>query len=166
MEEVSGARMRWRPALLVDGALLLVFGAVFAGSFLYPPDARLFPLMVSGAGLALVLVMTLAGERSSGHGTHSDVDPVPRERLPRLALAVLSAPAFCLLVWLIGFYLASIATLILLPFLLGYHRWLIIVPVAAAILVSLMLVFSYAMDMSLPEGLLGRWFLASFVNDR
>jgi hypothetical protein len=155
------------PKHVMDLALLAIFAAVFFGSAAYPPDARLFPLIVSSLGFGLVLVMVVAEHVApGGEGTHSDVDPVHPDEYPRLTLALLSSPVYCLLVWVTGFYVASLATLIVFPVLMGYRQLIVIVPVAVVLLACLWLIFSYAMDMELPLGLLGKWYVSTFVHDR
>lgn len=155
------------PKSVLDLVLLAVFAGVYIGSQSYPPDARLFPTIVSALG-AVLIVVVMATERISqrGGGTRSDVAPVARDQYPRLTLALLSAPVYCLLVWLTGFYVSTLATLVIFPILMGYRRILVVIPVALGVLVAIWLVFSVAMEMELPLGLLGKWYLSTFVHDR
>jgi putative tricarboxylic transport membrane protein len=149
-------------------ALAGLFALVLIMALGYPPEARLFPLIVSTAGLAFSVMLLVAqaapgGTKDGGRDTSL---PAGDGDGRRFGLALLSAPAFCLLVWLLGFYLAALLTLSLLPYALGY-RHLVVTGLFAVVLVAVLyLVFSLAMEMSLPDGLLGSWVLDTLIYRR
>ena len=130
------------------GALGLVFVGQFLLALRYPPEPRLFPLIVAVAGGALTLAL------ASGRGLH-DHQLGAAEKLPRarflLTLAV--SPAYALALWLFGYWVATLAAIPLIAIQLGYRnkRNLALVTV----LTSLVLGIIFPMlEVPLPKGLL------------
>jgi hypothetical protein len=152
---------RWfTPGRAVCGALLIVFGTVLGLSRHYPHDARLFPSIAGGAGLLLTVLLIIVDKPAPDPVEHAATTP------GRTAIALLAAPVYAFLVWLAGFYVASFAVLIVLPWVLGFRRALILLAVALGGVAVLAGLFAGAMDMSLPQGLLGDWFLSRFIYDQ
>jgi hypothetical protein len=141
-------------------ALLVVFATVLLVGRHYPHDASLFPSIAGSAGLALTLLLLAVDARAP-----APVRP-PRASPARTALALLAAPLTALLVWLAGFYIAAFVALAVLPWLLGFRRKLTLLVVATGGVAILAGLFAGAMDMELPRGKLGEWFLYRFVYDR
>ena len=87
-----------------------------------PFDARLFPLVIGTAGILLTLVIALEQvhrQRAGAADAVDERDPAARVGWPRFATALLSAPVFGLAFWLLGFVVASLAAMLLMPALMG-----------------------------------------------
>ncbi len=152
------------PEWVLQGALLLLFVGVAAMALGFEPESRLFPLIVGtiGAGLTAGLILygfawpDVAAPLKAANGN---------KRIPRdVIIGVAAAPIYSGLVWLAGFYVASPLALIVMPWLLGYRNLLVLLPLTVVMTAIFAAVFSYAMDLSLPPGLLGHWFLARFID--
>ncbi len=154
------ARNHVTPGRAVCGALLAVFTTVLVLGRHYPHDAGLFPSIAGSAGLLLTLVL-LATDKPA-----AEPDAYPSAGRVRTAVALLAAPVYAFLVWLTGFYAASFTALAVLPWVLGFRRPVILLGVSAGGVAVLAGLFAGAMDMSLPQGLLGNWVLYRFVYDR
>jgi hypothetical protein len=154
---------RWLTASrVICLALLVVFTTVLVMGSRYPRDAGLFPTIAGSTGLLLTLLLLLVDRPAAPSALH---DHAPTSR-GRTAIALLAAPVFSVLVWLAGFYVAAFLALAVLPWLLGYRRPLVLLAVAIGGVAVLAGLFAGAMDMLLPQGLLGEWFLYRFVYDR
>jgi hypothetical protein len=158
----TSVRSYWREELALIALLLLFFIGIVAFSYNTPFDARLFPLIVGGAGIALMLLIALEQVRLCRLGEASAIDendPAARAEWPRLATALLSAPAFGLAFWLFGFIVASLAAMLLMPTLMGYRDRRRLVVVAVVTVVVLALVCPYLLKVDLPHGLVGDWLI-------
>lgn len=152
---------RLTAARLVCLALFAVFGTVLWFGARYPRDAGLFPMIAGSVGLAITALIVAADRGAVDGGAPEQMSAPPA----RTAIALLSAPVFAALVWSAGFYVASFLALFLLPWLLGYRRPFVLLLVAVSGVAILAALFAGAMDMPLPQGLLGDWFLARFIHD-
>jgi hypothetical protein len=142
--------------------LLLFFIAIVAFAYTLPFDARLFPLIIGGAGIVLTLVIALEQVRRRRVGAAAVVDeddPVTRADRPRYATALLSAPAFGLLFWLFGFIVASLAAMLLIPLLMGYANRRQLVLTAVITVAALAVVAPYLLNVELPQGVVGDWLI-------
>jgi hypothetical protein len=142
--------------------LLLFFIAIVAFAYTLPFDARLFPLIIGGAGIVLTLVIALEQVRRRRVGAAAVVDeddPVTRADWPRYATALLSAPAFGLLFWLFGFIVASLAAMLLIPLLMGYANRRQLVLTAVIAVAALAVVAPYLLNVELPQGVVGDWLI-------
>jgi hypothetical protein len=142
--------------------LLLFFIAIVAFAYTLPFDARLFPLIIGGAGIVLTLVIALEQVRRRRVGAAAVVDeddPVTRADWPRYATALLSAPAFGLLFWLFGFIVASLAAMLLIPLLMGYANRRQLVLTAVITVAALAVVAPYLLNVELPQGVVGDWLI-------
>ena len=86
-------------------------------------------------------------------------DPASKVDWPRFATALLSAPVFGLLFWLLGFVVASFAAMLLMPLLMGYADRRRLVVVAVVTVALLALIFPYLLNVDLPHGLVGDWLI-------
>jgi hypothetical protein len=162
------------PGRLISLALFLVFLLVVAEGATYPPEARLFPTMVGVAGMVLALAVFLVhgggADSDAEAATSEDLSAAPPDAAPpsrgRVLLAVAAAPVYALVVWVLGFYVASLLALVVLPQCLGYRRVGMLTLIAALGVALIAVVFSWGMEMTLPNGLVGDWVLATFVYDR
>jgi hypothetical protein len=155
-------RSYWREEFALIALLLLFFIGIVAFSYNTPFDARLFPLIIGGAGIVLTLLIGVEQVRLCRSGEASVVDghdPATKADWPRLATALLSAPVFGLAFWLFGFVVASLAAMLLMPLLMGYRDRRRLVVVAIVTVAVLALVCPYLLKVDLPHGLLGDWLI-------
>jgi hypothetical protein len=73
--------------------------------------------------------------------------------------ALLSAPAFGLAFWLLGFVVASLAAMLLMPVLMGYRNRRRLVVIAVITVAVLALICPYLLNVDLPHGLVGDWLI-------
>ena len=157
----TDSRGYWREEFSLIALLLLFFIAIVALSYHIPFDARLFPLLIGGAGILLTL--GIAAEQMRRRGARDD-PPADAEHVvsvdwPRYATARLSAPVFGVLFWLFGFIIASLAAMLLMPVLMGYaNRWRLVV-IAIVTVAVLALIGPYLLHVDLPHGLVGDWII-------
>ena len=157
-ERAEEARRRaYRRAELALIGLLLAF---FLGIVLLATgiafDARLFPLVVGGSGILLMLAVAAGEWRRPRAGVRAPDDDVAPGRL---ALALCAAPAFGLLLWLAGFVVASLAAMLVLPPLMGYRDRRRLPLIAVATVAVLALIGPQLLNVDLPHGLLGDWLI-------
>jgi hypothetical protein len=160
-------RNYWREEFALAAGLLVFFIGVVALAIPLPFDARLFPLVIGVAGILLMLGI-LAGEiRRRATVVPADVipanDPAANAAWPRYATALLSAPVFGLVFWLFGFFVASVAAMLLMPALMGYTDRRLILIVGGATVLVLALFFPYLVGVSLPHGIVGDWLIDRFL---
>jgi len=158
------ARVRayWREEFSLIALLLLFFIAIVAFGYSLPFDARLFPLIIGGAGIVLTLTVALAQVRRRRAGAAAVVDeddPATKVDWPRYATALLSAPAFGLLFWLFGFIVASLAAMVLIPLLMGYANRRRLVVTAVITVAVLAVIAPYLLNVELPQGVVGDWLI-------
>lgn len=158
------ARVRayWREEFSLIALLLLFFIAIVAFGYSLPFDARLFPLIIGGAGIVLTLTVALAQVRRRRAGAAAVVDeddPAGKADWPRYATALLSAPAFGLLFWLFGFIVASLAAMVLIPLLMGYANRRRLVVTAVITVAVLAVIAPYLLNVELPQGVVGDWLI-------
>jgi len=155
-------RNYWREELALIALLLLFFVGIVAFSYNTPFDARLFPLIIGGAGALLTVAIAVAEvsrRRADSAAVLDDNDPADKAEWPRYATALLSAPAFGLLFWLLGFVVASLAAMLLMPVLMGYPNRRQLVAVALVTVAVLALICPYLLNVDLPHGLVGDWLI-------
>ena len=156
------ARAYWREEFSLIALLLLFFIAIVAFGYSLPFDARLFPLIIGGAGIVLTLTVALAQVRRRRAGAAAVVDeddPATKVDWPRYATALLSAPAFGLLFWLFGFIVASLAAMVLIPLLIGYANRRRLVVTAVITVAVLAVIAPYLLNVELPQGVVGDWLI-------
>ncbi len=159
----AGARLRayWREEFALVALLLVFFVGIVGFSFGSPFDARLFPIVIGGAGILLAIAIGIAQWRRYRTGDDvPDVDDAGAAATPaRFATALLSAPVFGLVFWLFGFFVASLAAMLLMPPLMGYRdrkRLLVITLVTVA---ALAVIAPCLLDVDLPHGVVGDWLI-------
>jgi FtsH-binding integral membrane protein len=157
------ARVRayWREEFSLIALLLLFFIAIVAFGYSLPFDARLFPLIIGCAGIALTLAVALEQmrRRRAGAAVVDADDPATRADWPRYATALLSAPAFGLLFWLFGFIIASFAAMLLIPTLMGYANRRRLLVTAVITVAVLAIIAPYLLNVELPQGVVGDWLI-------
>jgi hypothetical protein len=162
------ARSFWREEFALAILLFVFFAGIVGFALPLPFDARLFPLVIGGAGLLLTVAAAFAELRrmqANEVPTAADDDAIASAGWPRFLTAVLSAPVFGLLLWLFGFVVASLAAMLAMPWLMGYPHRRQIVVVAIVTVVVLAVLCPYLLDVSLPRGLVGDWLIERLFPD-
>lgn len=144
-------RTRW-PALGFAATLLLVLAYVAATGLGARGLSGLFPAVVGSVGTLVALVNLVQVLRGSRAGEEPlEVAGLDARWAAGLSLGV--PTLYALLLWLLGFFIASGAVLAALPWLLGYRRKRVILGMVVLTLVAADLVFVEIFDMRLPQGL-------------
>jgi hypothetical protein len=163
MTPCDEARLRayWREEFALVALLLVFFVGIVGLSFGSPFDARLFPIVIGCAGILLSLGIGVAQWRRYCTGNDTpDVDDAGAAAPPaRFAAALLAAPVFGLLFWLLGFVVASLAAMLLLPPLMGYRDRKRLVVITVVAVAALALVAPRLLAVDLPHGLVGDWLI-------
>jgi hypothetical protein len=162
MSNDARVRAYWREEFSLIALLLLFFIAIVAFAWTLPFDARLFPLIIGGAGIVLTLTVALEQVRRRRSGAAAVVDeddPAAKADWPRYATALLSAPAFGLLFWLFGFIVASLAAMVLIPLLMGYANRRRLVVTAVITVAVLAVIAPYLLNVELPQGVARDWLI-------
>src|SRR6266567_1277204 len=152
------SRGYWREEFSLIAILLLFFVGIVALSYHLPFDARLFPIVIGSAGILLTLGIAIEQVRRRGArdaSTVDDDDPAAKADWPRYATALLAAPAFGLMFWLVGFILAALAAMLLIPVLMGYANRRQLVITALVTVAILALIGPYLLNADLPHGIVG-----------
>ncbi len=156
------SRGYWREEFSLIAILLLFFVGIVALSYHLPFDARLFPIVIGSAGILLTLGIAIEQVRRRGArdaSTVDDDDPAAKADWPRYATALLAAPAFGLMFWLVGFILAALAAMLLIPVLMGYANRRQLVITALVTVAILALIGPYLLNVDLPHGIVGDWLI-------
>jgi Tripartite tricarboxylate transporter TctB family len=162
MSTESSLKGYWREEFSLIGLLLFFFVGIVAFAYRLPFDARLFPIIIGAAGIALTLLIAVEQirlRRSQEAMVVDDTAPSTKADWPRYATALLSAPAFGILFWLLGFVVASLAAMLLMPVLMGYQDRRKLVIVAVMTVAVLALICPYLLSVDLPHGLVGDWLI-------
>ncbi len=149
--------------LFVAAVMVTIFGIMTATALQYPKDARLFPMIIGTAGLALSLGVLLQAVRFH----HSESSAFPARERPatprRHRIALSAAPAYGVLLWLAGFYVASAVALVALPYGFGYRKPARLLLLMAVSILLMRILFASVMGIQMPQGLLGQWVLETFI---
>jgi hypothetical protein len=158
----TDSRGYWREELALIAILVFFFIGIVALSYHLPFDARLFPIVIGCAGILLTLGIAVEQMRRRGARDASMVDeddPAAKADWPRYATALFAALAFGLMFWLFGFIIASLATMLLIPVLMGYANRRQLVVTALLTVAILALIGPYLLNVDLPHGLVGDWLI-------
>jgi hypothetical protein len=157
-----------REEFFLIAVLLIFFCGIIVFAIRLPFDARLFPVVVGTTGIILTLMIALQ-ELRHGREARSDAisadDPAANASWLRFATALLSAPVFGIVFWLFGFFVASLAAMLVMPTLMGYsdRRRLLIVGLVTVGFLSLF--FPYLVGVNLPYGVVGDWLIDTLRPD-
>ena len=149
-----------REELALIVVLLVFFIAIVAFAVGLPFDARLFPLVIGGAGILLALGVAAEEVQRRRAGVAAAVDEhdaAAHAGWPRYATALLSAPVFGLLFWLFGFAVAALAAMLLMPILMGYANRRRLVVTAVISVAILAFIGPRLLNVDLPHGVVGDW---------
>ncbi len=155
-----------RKTLFLDADIvLMVVLGVFAGAFLietrtYNPTAALFPRLVSIISLIFIVwtivqrVFSLAKRADQSPEARSETGP-QGARVFTWYWSLAAMVGYYVLIYLLGFTLVTLVYLIVLPLLLGYRRYLIILITGVLWTVAFLSVFNYILHARIPEGIVG-----------
>ena len=155
----TDSRGYWREEVSLIAILLLFFIGIVALSYHLPFDARLFPIVIGSGGILLTLGIAIEQMRRRDTSMADEDDPAAKADWPRYATALLAAPAFGLMFWLVGFIIASLAAMLLIPVLMGYANRRQLVVTALVTVAILALIGPYLLNVDLPHGLVGDWLI-------
>lgn len=132
--------------------LVAVSLAIVAMASSYPVESAAYPVAIA-SGMTVLGLWIAAREilrRQRGKPTPGAF----AEHGPRLAIGIAALVAYFAAVSLIGFILPSLALCILLPAAAGFRRWGLAAVVGVVCIVSILLIFVYALGRPIPEDLL------------
>jgi len=155
----------WREEFTLVAVLLVFFAGIIAFSLRLPFDAKLFPLVIGSAGILLCIATLVQELRRRAVAAPAEVvaadDPAAKATWARFATALLAAPAFGLIFWLFGFFVASLAAMFAMPPLMGYSNRRMMLIVGLATVAFLAVFFPYLVGVNLPHGVVGDWLIDS-----
>jgi hypothetical protein len=166
MTSQAGTREYRREELALIAILLVFFVAIVAFAVSLPFDARLFPLIIGGAGILLSLGVAVealrprrAGDTSAADANAGEDDAAARAGWPRYLTALFAAPVFGLVFWLFGFVVAALAAMLLMPPLMGYADRKRLIITALVTVAVLAFAAPRLLSVDLPHGLVGDWLI-------
>lgn len=115
---------------------------------------RAYPAMILGAMLVFNVITVL----QSGFARQDAAPDPARTGLPRTghAMALFAVlVGFCFVFEPVGYLLTMIPLLILVAWLNGARNWPVTILVSVVLALTCLVIFRYALDTVLPEGLLG-----------
>lgn len=133
-------------------ALVAVSLAVIATASIYPFESAAFPVAIA-AGMA-VLGLWIAAREVLRRLQSKPTPGAFAEHGPRLAIGIAALVAYFAAIGLIGFILPSLALCVFLPAAVGFRRWGLAAVVGVVCVVSILLIFVYALGRPIPEDLL------------
>jgi putative tricarboxylic transport membrane protein len=155
-------------SLFVDpDIILMAVLAVFAGAFLietrtYNPTAALFPRLVSIFSLVLIVWTITQRCLILRRKTESSPDTKAEAGMGEGALAwywsLATMVGYFVLIYLLGFTLVTLIYLLVLPVLLGFRRYKIVLITGVLSTAAFITVFSYVLHARIPEGIVGNYF--------
>jgi putative tricarboxylic transport membrane protein len=155
--------------MIVSVFLLAYFLMITLFAFDYPEEARLFPLAL-GIPATILCVLVLFAAHRKFRAAHAGAESKTVQKakgegegktcsasfeIKRELVAFGFALLYLLLVYLVGFLIATFLLGLFIPYFLGMRRALPIVIFTVALVVIVWLVFPLALGLSLPTGLLG-----------
>jgi len=154
-------RNYWREEFSLIAVLLLFFSGIILFAVRLPFDARLFPMVIGTTGIVLTLMIAFQELRRPAARAKviSPDDPAANASWLRYATALLSAPVFGIVFWLFGFFIASMAGMLLMPSLMGYSDRRRLLLVGFTTVAFLALFFPYLVGVNLPHGVVGDWLI-------
>ena len=149
-----------------DIVLMVVLG-VFAGAFLietrtYNPTAALFPRLVSIISLIFIIwtiarrCLSLVRKAKTSPEAEAETGPTGGGVLAwywSLATMV----GYFVLIYMLGFTLVTLIYLLVLPLLLGYRRYKIVLIAGVLWTVAFITVFTYVLHARIPGGIVESW---------
>ena len=141
-------------------ALLLALLGGFAAAFLilskdYNSTAALFPRLVAIVSLLSLAALIVQGFTSPGSSTASD------EQLIEASVGTVSRPAvfalqgaYILLIYVVGFVVATSLFLLIAPIQMRYKRWRVVAVQSIVVTLAVAGAFLWLFDIRLPAGII------------
>ncbi len=138
---------------VMTAALLVVFAIMVGEASRYPRDSRLFPTIIGAVGAALALLLLLrilrgAAAKPSGDDVE-DADFVPAAPL---WAAIAAAPLFGLVMWVAGFWAASVLCTFFGPAVMGYRGLRTRIGLTLGTLALMVVLFPVILNLPMPRG--------------
>ncbi|CAN7349367.1 tripartite tricarboxylate transporter TctB family protein [Bosea sp. LjRoot90] len=149
---VAEGRSRSPVEIVFALVLVAVSVAAIATASQYPVESAAYPVTIA-AGMAVLggwIAMRELLRRRRGNPTAGAF----AQHGPRLAIGVAALVAYFAAVSVVGFILPSLALCVLLPAAVGFRRWRLAAVVGLVCVVSILLIFVYALGRPIPEDLL------------
>ena len=157
--------MKGKPLFLDADIVLMVVLGVFAGAFLietrtYNPTAALFPRLVSIISLIFIIwtiarrCLSLVRKAKTSPEVQAEVEPTG-EGVLAWYWSLATMVGYFVLIYLLGFTLVTLIYLLVLPLLLGYRKYKIILITGVLWTVTFITVFTYVLHARIPEGIVG-----------
>lgn len=142
--------------------IILLAVYMFAASNSFAAETKLFPQIVSAVvflccvGKLALTIGNLRDEKNAvPDGAGAQTAGGKQALLSRNQLVVLAAAVlYIALIVPVGFLPSTIAVLVALPYMLGYHKWKVLIPFAVIITVAFYVIFRYGFYIKLPAGIL------------
>lgn len=145
-----------RGAALASAMALAGFFLVFIEAGSFSGEAQLFPRLIAlmgGISAFVLLAQTargalFAGRRSETAGAGTSLS------WRDFFISYVGPPLYAVVLYLVGFWIASVACLVSLMLLLGERRRFLILAITAGTLLTIYVVFDFGFNIRMPKGLL------------
>lgn len=142
---------------LVSAAALAGFLAIFLASGSFGSAARLFPRLlavIGGLSAAVVLVQSCLRVIAERRGADAANAALPALNWHDIVISYIGPPLYALMMYLLGFWIASTVCLAGLLVLLGERRMWMVASITAGTLLAVYLMFEFSFGIRMPGGLL------------
>ena len=156
--EVQGSRNVALGTAAVAGVAFLGCVATFLHSGNFRSDGGVFPRLIAivGAIAALVVLANALLDLRRRRASSSESQPGTLS-LADQVVAYVGPAVYGLLLYVTGFWFASVVCLPALMIYLGERRWLLMLMITVGTMLSIYVVFTFAFSIRMPEGLLLEW---------
>ena len=140
---------------IILAVISVLLAMEFIMSFSINPNAAQVPKMITGAGLVLCVIEAISQVKKIVTGKYETLksEGAGHQTLSWYMNLVLIA-GYIAALSTIGFIPSSLVYLVLMPALMGYRKWKVVIPFAVITTVVLYLSFTYAFRVELPLGIL------------
>jgi hypothetical protein len=150
-----------RSEALTIGGLILLFLGVLAGALQLRPEPGLFPRIIGVGGLIVMAVV--AWRFLCGQSDIAADDELLSNPPDKRAFALISPLIYGALFYVFGFYVSAGVAMAAIPWLLGYRRPWFLLALCVGTIGSMALMYSYLLDVPIPNGLVGDWIMRTYV---
>lgn len=141
--------------------MLLVYAIVLVGTVQLSADSGLFPRIIGFFGLVVMAVVALRFLRGGAEIVDDDelLTTTKRKRL----VALISPPAYGAVFYIFGFYVSAGIAIGAVPWMLGYRKPVALLLLGIGTVAVLSLLFSTVLNVPIPHGVVGEWFMRRYV---
>ncbi len=150
-----------RSEALTIGGLIVVFLGVLLEALRLHSEPGLFPRVIGVSGLIVMAIVAWRFLR--GQSDLASDDELLNNPADRRAIALVSPLIYGALFYVVGFYVSAGVAVAAIPWMLGYRRPWFLLALCAGTIISMTLMYSYLLDVPIPNGLVGDWFMRNFV---